>query len=158
VPVLKSVLKSYNSSIHRSTGYAPIDVTPELEGEIFEKLYGYSIKPRYTFEVNDQVRISKTRRAFRKGYLPNWTDEVFVIYKRYPSSPPTYLIKDLKGTILKGRFYEQELQQVVKTSRDFWKVEKILQTRGVGANKEYLVKWKGFDRRFNSWVKSSWMK
>lgn len=91
------------------------------------------------------------------SWLPNWTDEVFVIYKRYPTSPPTYLIKDLKGTILKGRFYEQELQRVVKTSRDFWKVEKILQTRGVGAKKEYFVKWKGFDRRFNSWVKSKWV-
>ncbi|XP_035211472.1 uncharacterized protein LOC118185697 [Stegodyphus dumicola] len=158
VHVLKSVLKSYNLSIHRSTGYAPADVKPELESEIFEKLYGYSIKPRYKFEVNDQVRISKTRRAFRKGYLPSWTDEVFVIYKRYPSSPPTYLLKDLKGTVLKGRFYEQELQKVLKSSHDFWRVEKILQTRGVGAKKEYFVKWKGFDRRFNSWVKASWMK
>jgi hypothetical protein len=158
VDVLKSVLKSYNASVHRSTGLAPTDVTPELEEKIFEKLYGYNIIPRYKFRVNDQVRISKARRAFRKGYLPNWTEEVFVIYRRYPSSPPTYLIKDLKGSIVKGRFYEQELQKVVKTSRDFWRVEKILKTRGVGAKKEYFVKWKGFDRHFNSWVKASWMK
>lgn len=132
IDVLKSVLKSYNESVHRTTGYAPIHVTPDLESEIFKKVYGYSVKIKYKFNINDQVRISKAKKKFRKGYLSNWTDEVFIIYKRYPSNPPTYLLKDLKETQLKGRFYEEELQKVEKKSRDFWRVEKILKTKGCG--------------------------
>lgn len=156
VHILQSVLKSYNASVHRSTGYAPIHVTQDLEPIIFKKLYGYSVESKYKFEVNDRVRISKARQTFRKGYLPNWTDEVFVIYKRYPSYPNTYLLRDLKGTNVKGRFYEQELQKVDKTSSDFWRVEQILKTRGRGIKKEYFVKWRGFDSRYNSWVRKTW--
>lgn len=157
IDVLESVLKSYNASKHRSTGYAPIDVTPDLEPIIFKRLYGRDKDSAFKFEVNDRVRISKARRTFHKGYLPNWTDEVFVIYKRYPTDPPTYLLKDLKELHIKGRFYEPELQKVAKTSRDYWKIEKILRTRKRGGSKEFYVKWQGFDRRFNSWVKASWM-
>ena len=67
------------------------------------------------------------------------------------------MLKNLKGEVVAGRFYEAELQKVVKTSRDFWKGEKILKTRVRAPNREYLVKWYGFDKRFNSWVKESWM-
>lgn len=156
--VLKSVLKSYNESIHRTTGYAPSNVTKDLEPQIFAKMYGYNIDRKYKFEIGDRVRISKAKRTFRKGYLPNWTDELFIIYKRYPTKPPTYLLRDLKETNIKGRFYEEELQKVTKLQHDFWRVEKILKSRGSAARKEYFVKWKGFDKRFNSWVKASWMK
>ena len=156
--VLKSVLKSYNASKHRTTGYAPEEVTPDLEPIIFEKVYGYKMATNYKFDIGDQVRISKTKRTFRKGYLPNWTDEVFCIYKRFGTIPATYVLRDLKGTNIKGRFYEQELQKILKTNREFWRVEKILKSRGTGASKEHFVKWKGFDSRFNSWIKSSWLK
>lgn len=158
VDVLESILKSYNQSKHRTTGYAPAQITPDLESIIFKKIHGYNINVDYKFDIHDRVRISKTKRTFRKGYLPNWTDEIFAIYKRYPSNPPTYLLHDLKGVNVGGRFYEQELQKVEKSSHDFWRVEKILKTKGKGSKKEYFVKWKGFSNRFNSWVKSSWMK
>ena len=54
VDVLKSVLKSYNTSVHRTTGYAPADVTPELESEIFEKVYGYRANVKHKFRNEDQ--------------------------------------------------------------------------------------------------------
>lgn len=158
VDVLYSVLDSYNESVHRSTGYAPSRVTPKEESLIFERLYGYGAKPRFKFNINDQVRISKARKIFQRGYLPSWSDEIFIIYKRYPTSPSTYLLKDLKGEELSGRFYEFELQKVIKHSSDYWRIEKILKSKKKGNEKEYYVKWKGFDRRFNSWVKESWLK
>ncbi|XP_035204713.1 uncharacterized protein LOC118179659 [Stegodyphus dumicola] len=126
--------------------------------KFLKKLYNFQIESEYKFNIGDQVRISKAKKTFRRGYLPNWTDEIFTIVKRYPSNPPTYVLKDLKEEILKGRFYEEELQKVNKRSSDFWRIEKILKTKGTGENKEFYVKWKGFDHRFNSWVKASWMK
>lgn len=158
VDVLPSVLKSYNESIHRSTGFAPAKVTPELESIIFKKLYGYESDVKFKFQLGEQVRISKAKKTFRRGYLPNWTDEVFTIFKRYSTSPPTYILHDLKGNVVSGRFYEAEIQRVVKSSTDFWRVEKILKTRGIGAKKEYFVKWLGYSEEHNSWVKQSWIR
>ena len=34
-----------------------------------------------TFKVGDLVRISKYKNIFAKGYMPNWSEEVFVIKK-----------------------------------------------------------------------------
>ena len=31
------------------------------------------------FKVGDHVRISKYKKNFTKGYMPNWSEEVFVI-------------------------------------------------------------------------------
>ncbi|GFR19984.1 uncharacterized protein TNCT_325971 [Trichonephila clavata] len=64
----------------------------------------------------------------------------------------------MKAEAIKGRFYAEELQKFSKRSDDYWHVEKVLKTKGSGRKKEYYVKWKGFDNRFNSWVKAAWMK
>lgn len=156
--VLEDVVNSYNNSIHRSIGRAPATVTPELESEIFQKLYGYQPLVKFKFKINDRIRISKVKKVFRRGYLPNWSDEVFIINKRYPTNPPSYILKDLKGVVIGGRFYESELQKIVKKDSDFWRVEKILKERGSGSSKEYFVKFVGFDNRFNKWIKRTWMK
>lgn len=156
--VLKHVLRSYNSTKHRSLGVAPNEVTPELESHIFQKLYGYRTESKFKFNINDQVRISKARKVFQRGYLPNWTDEIFIVHKRFATNPPTYVLKDLKDEILKGRFYEEELQRVVKSASDYWRVEKILKTRGSGPDQEFYVKWLGYDNRHNSWIKKRWIK
>ena len=31
------------------------------------------------FKAGDQVRISKYKKIFAKGYTPNWSEEVFVV-------------------------------------------------------------------------------
>ena len=36
---------------------------------------------RSKFKVGDRVRISKCRNIFAKAYLPNWSEEVFVVIK-----------------------------------------------------------------------------
>ncbi|GFY62252.1 uncharacterized transposon-derived protein F54H12.3 [Trichonephila inaurata madagascariensis] len=132
---------------------------PTWSHTFLKKVYGYDVDISYKFNVDDQVRISKTKKTFRRGYLPNWSDEMFAIDKRFVSNPPTYVLKDLKGETLKSRFYESELQRVSKSSPDtFTSVEKVLRTKRKRDNKEFFVKWRGFDNRFNSWVKAKWMK
>ena len=47
------------------------------------------------FKIGDHVRISKYKNIFSKGYLPNWSEEVFVINKVKNTVPWTYSISDL---------------------------------------------------------------
>ena len=98
------------------------------------------------FKVGDYIRISKYKNIFAKGYMPNWSEEVFIISKIKNTVPWTYVINDLNGEEIIGRFYEKELQ---KTNQQEFRIEKVLKKKG---GKLY-VKWKGYDNSFNSWDK-----
>ena len=63
------------------------------------------------FKVGDDVRISKYKNIFAKGYTLNWSEEVFVIKKIKNTVPWTYVINDLNGEEIIGTFYEKELQK-----------------------------------------------
>ena len=90
------------------------------------------------FKVGDNVRISKYKNIFAKGYTPNWSEKLFV-YSKYKNTVPwAYLINDLNGEGIIGTFYEQELQ---KTNQKEFRIEEVLKKKG---DKLY-VKWKGYD-------------
>ena len=62
-------------------------------------------------KIGDVVRISKYKNIFAKGYVPNWSKEVFVITKVENTVPWIYAISDLKGREIVGTFYQKELQK-----------------------------------------------
>ena len=156
--ILPDLVYSYNHSEHRSIGRPPALVNSENEGEVFRTLYRNvldNVQPvKYKFKIGDQVRISKIKRKFEKGYLPNYSKEIFTVSKKVPRNPPVYKLKDYDGEELKGTFYDKELQKVIKHD-DMYEVEKILKKRGKGKNVQYLVKWSGYPDKFNSWVSAS---
>ena len=57
------------------------------------------------FKVGNHVRISKYKKSFVKGDTPNWCEEVFVIKKVKNTVPCTYVINDLIGEEIIGRFF-----------------------------------------------------
>ena len=61
------------------------------------------------FKVGDHVRISKYKNIFAKGYMPNWSEEIFIIKKIKSTVPWTYVINYLNGEEIIGTFYENEL-------------------------------------------------
>ena len=63
------------------------------------------------FKVGNRVRISKHKNIFAKGYMPNWSEEVFISSKIKNTVPQTYVINDLNGEEITGTFYEKELQK-----------------------------------------------
>ena len=152
--VLPALVESYNNSYHRSIKMTPNQVNAQNEAEVRKRLYPpkESFRPRWKFEVGEQVRLCQARRSFKKGYLPNWTEELFVVNSRYATDPPTYSIKDYDGEIIAGKFYAEELQKVVKEKNDTYKVEEIIKTRKRAGKTEYFVKWVGYPAKFNSWV------
>jgi hypothetical protein len=97
------------------------------------------------------VRLSKVERTFKKGYIPNWAQELLTVVKCIETRPPVYLIKDDHGEILEGTFYSETLQKVIKKD-DVYKIEMILKKRKKGIRVQYLVKWLGYPDTFNSWI------
>ena len=97
------------------------------------------------FKIGDNVRISKYKNVFAKGYTPNWSENLFVIKKVKNTVLWTNVNNDLNGEEIVGTFYENELQ---KTNQKEFRIEKIIKKKG---NKLY-VKWKRYDNSFNSWI------
>lgn len=72
-------------------------------------------------KVGDRVRLNKRFRSFKKGYLPGWTEEVFVIRQVVPSlGVMTYKVKELDDTPLRGTFYTRDLQKVTVDESSFF--------------------------------------
>jgi transposase InsO family protein len=154
VDVLQGLIKSYNNSYHRTIGMMPNEVTSENEQQIAERMYPPKQVPIWKFQLGDTVRITVYKNIFSKGYKQTWTDELFTICQRHVSTPATYGLKDLGGEEIKGRFYEQELQKVIKSDTDEYIVEKVLKSRKRNGQIEHFVKWRGYGDKFNSWTTS----
>lgn len=146
---LQNIIHKYNNTKHSTIHMKPADVNQDNEKLVLETAFSYPkvIDPKIPkFKVGDYVRISKFRHVFDKGYTPNWTTEIFQIFKVKETFPRTYLLKDSKNEEIKGSFYEFELSKVKHS--DYYLVEKIIKRRG----DKVFVKWLGMDKSFNSWV------
>ena len=151
--VLDDLLHSYNNTYHRSIGMAPAEVGLHNEEEVRARLYPLKPKSyRWKYDVGDRVCIAMQRRPFRKGYLGDWSEEIFEIASRLPTSPVTYEVRDLADELIEGRFYEYEIQKVLKSDDEHFDIDRILKTRKRGGKIQYLVSWKGYPSKFNSWV------
>ena len=106
----------------------PVEVHQQNQEEVWHNFYGDMAVTykRPKFKVGDPVRISKLRKTFKKGYLPNWSEELFTIDKVIRTTPVHYIIRDEMNVALKGSFYEEELQKVTKVHQ-LYHIEAILE-------------------------------
>ena len=138
--VLDDIVNKYNNTVHRTIRMIPIEVMDDYYAEYNEIAFNqnsmelHSNKKNPKFKIGDNIRISKCKNIFAKGYTPNWSEEVFVINKTKNTVSWTNATSDLNGEEITGSFYEKELQ---KTSQKEFKIEKVLKGKG---NKLY-VKW-----------------
>ena len=103
------------------------------------------LKPR--FRVNDRVRLNEKSRMFKKGYLPGWTEEVFIMSNVVPGVVYTYKVKEMDDTPVQGTVFEQDLQKV-QIPDDALYHRKVLKRQG---NKVF-VNWKGFPPKYDPWL------
>lgn len=149
--ILSNLIKDYNEKKHRTIGMKPIQVNKANEGEVLKRIKkitkpALDKKPPFKFSIGDEVRLNKYKHIFAKGYLPNWTNEVFTVHRVQPTIPETYILKDGKGNILNGGFYGHEMLK--SKSGNVYLVEKVLRKRG----NKVLVRWLGFDKSEDSWI------
>ena len=131
VDALPALVQGYNVTKHRSIGMPPRDVTWANQRQVWQRLYGKRLarRVRPKWKAGDRVRLQKQHRPFEKGYLPGWTEEVFLIDRAVPGPVATYKIKEWDGTPVKGTFYEQDVQKVDVPDDALFRVEKVLQRR-----------------------------
>ena len=138
---LDDIVNKYNNKYHRTIKMKPIDIKSSISVDFNKE----NNKEGSKFKVGDYVRISKYKNIFAKGYILNWSEEVFMTTKVKNTVPWTYVIIDINGEKIVGTFYKKELQ---KPNPKEFRVEKVIKRKG---NKLY-IKWKGFDNSFNSWI------
>ena len=74
---LNAIVNKYSNTYHTTIKMKPIDVKDNTYINTNKEINNKDPK----FKVGDYVRISKYKNIFAKGYMSNWSEEVFVIDK-----------------------------------------------------------------------------
>ena len=73
--------------------YSPVQSTKRqadtLETELKKKK-----KKKTKVKTGDWVRLNKTRRTFKKGYLSKWSEELFSVVHKQDGTPLLHIIQD----------------------------------------------------------------
>ena len=136
---LDDTVNEYNNTYHRTIKMKPVDVKSNTYINSSKEINDEYLK----YKIGDIVRISKYKNIF--GYVPNWSEGVFVIKKIKSTAPWKYVISDVKVEEITETFYKKELQ---KANKKEFRVEKVIKRKG---DKLY-IKWKGYSSSFNSWI------
>lgn len=167
--VLQDIVRSYNTSYHRSIRMAPIEVDKDNESEVWQKIYLPFKKTRvpkkirkrkpkmvFKFDIGDTVRITHLKSVFNREYETKWSEEIFKIKSRQiREGIPVYKLNDFGEEDIRGTFYQEELQKVSLNSDTTYKIEKILDTKKEKGKTLHYVKWLFWPKKFNSWIENT---
>ena len=104
---LPKIIEEYNNRFHKSIQQTPYDVY--VKGKMPKnKIYMEHEEPN--FEIGQYVRKVVVKKLFEKGYTAKWSEDIYIINKIDDSNMPImYEIKDLKGNVIKGKLYKNQL-------------------------------------------------
>ena len=172
--ILPKYQKIYNSTPHKGLGYKTPDHVHNLTDlediknqehvQLRQKIKNYGniskneIKRKHSiqaaFKVGSHVRIllNESERVFGKSYEKIFSDEIFMIRKIENTTPISYWLSDLKNRPIQGVVYHKEISPVKLPDKYY--VEKVISSRinPQTGKKQYLVKWLGYPKDFNSFV------
>ena len=106
IRILKNKIDKYMTSVSKNVHiynladvvnkyHSPIKMKPfDIKSSTYIDFNKENDKEEPKLEVGDHVRISKHKNVLIKGYVPNWSEEVFVIKKVKNAVPWTYIISD----------------------------------------------------------------
>ena len=134
---LDDVVNKYNNTYHNIIKMKPVDVKSNTYIDSSKEVNDEDHK----FKIDDSVRISKYKNVFAKGYVPNWSEEVYVITKTKNTVPWTYVTSILKANKLLKKYCKKQIKKG-------FRVEKVINRK----DDKLYVKWKGYDSSFNSWI------
>ena len=168
VDVLQELVTSYNNTFHSSLNAPPSSITKHNEAE--SRLQQYLIRTKttksksnkqlnkkatikYKLKIGQTVRMSHVRNIFDREYSQKWTGEIFKITARFKRDDlPVYKVEDWDGEPIEGTFYQQELQSITVDENTEYHVDKILQRRTRNKQKQVLVRWLHWPKKYDSWI------
>jgi hypothetical protein len=157
---IRDLLGSYKY-FHSTICMPPGKVSPTNIYSVWRKVNSLQAKillGHVTFKGNDHARITKQKVVFAKGYEQTFSTEIFRVAKVIPRVPqPVYELRDLQNRCIEGQFYNYELVKVTITTETDFKINKIVRTSNKNGIKHF-VKWKGYDKTYNSWVNAGEIK
>ena len=86
------IVNKCNNTYHRTIKMKPVDVKPSIYIDFNKE----NKKNGPKFKVDDSVSIPKYKNIFVKGYVQNWSGEVFVM-KQVKYTVPSIYVSDLNG-------------------------------------------------------------
>jgi hypothetical protein len=153
IDMLDKLMKIYNNKVHSTIGMSPVKASKkEKEMTVLQNIIDKTRSIPITkakFKTGDKVRISRLKATFEKGYLPNWSEELFIVDKVQNTVPVTYKLKSLLDEEIEGGFYEKELQ---KSNQEIYRVEKVIRKKKIDGVEHGLVKWSGYNEKHNQWI------
>jgi len=153
IDMVDKLVHTYNNKLHTTIGMTPVKASQkENETKVLQNIIDKTrpipvSKPR--FKIGDKVRISRMKAIFEKGYLPNWSEELYIVDKVQKTIPVTYKLKTSLGEEIEGSFYEKELQ---KSHQEVYRVEKVMRKKKINGVEHALVKWSGYSEKHNQWI------
>ena len=171
IDILPKHVDSYNKSWHTGICAEPINVTKDNESKLWWQMYWPKFEKNklnknkmsknkilFAFKVGDKVRIHYLHSSFQREYDVKWSGEIFKISKRFlRQGQPMYKIVDWLNQPMKGIFYQKELQKA-NIARDDSKIYKIVKYNGRGKNRQALVHWLNWPKKFDFWILASEIK
>ena len=90
---LDDIVNEYSNTYHRTIKLNPVDI----ESSMYIDFNKENNKKDPKFKVGHDIRKSKHKNIFAKGYIPNWSQQVFLIKKVENTVLWAYVISDLNG-------------------------------------------------------------
>ena len=116
---LDELVNKYRIICHRTIKMKRVDVNSSISID-FNKENNMEDP---NFKVGENVRISKYKSIFAKGFVTNWSEEVFVVAKVKKTVYGQMLLVILKVKKLLERFAKKEFQKI--NQKEF-RVEKVI--------------------------------
>lgn len=166
VEALQDVVYAYNNSYHRSIKMTPTEARNSNTADVWNNQFRQKLKRKkhvkkptkeieFKFNVNDTVKLLGINRKFTREYNETYTPETFIITeRRKKGNISLYKVKDFNNDPIIGEFQDEELLKVNEPRDKIYKVQKVLKTRKRNGKTEYLVRWKNWPPKFDSWVDS----
>ena len=152
VNVLNNFVDALNHTRCRVTGMRPVDMTERNWQPVWHRLYAESYSPEKIdgrYVPGTTVRIDVAKGPFAKGYLPNFSQEIFKVNRVRAGNPTTYALEDQKGEPILGKFYApnfSKAQLAVKRIANVW------ETRKRRGTTEYYVSWVDENPQDRQWI------
>ena len=103
------IVDEYNNAYHRSIKMKPVDIKDTTYINFEKEANNKGPK----FKVRDHVRISEYKNIFAKGYMLNWSEEIFIIKQVKYTVLWAYVINDLNGENLLVHFMKKNYKKLI---------------------------------------------